>query len=66
MITSFWRYEIMFATVHVIGDNIRFCDGSGMLIRKAAYLSGSGFPHLPQGSASVDTQKIMFEPCIIV
>ena len=36
MIALFWRHEITFATVHVTYDDIRLCDGPGMLIRKTA------------------------------
>ena len=35
-LTSCWRHEITFATVHVTGDDISFCDGPGMLIPKTA------------------------------
>ena len=34
MITSFCGHEIAFATVHFTDDDVIFCGGSGMLIRK--------------------------------
>ena len=33
-ITSPWRYKFTFANVHVTDDDISFCDGPGLLIRK--------------------------------
>ena len=33
---SSWHQEIKFATVHVTGDDVSFCDRPGMLILKAA------------------------------
>ena len=33
-IASFWRHDITFVTVHVTDDDVRFCDGPGMLIFK--------------------------------
>ena len=33
-ITSCWRREITFATVHVTDDDVSFCDGPGMPIHK--------------------------------
>ena len=36
MIASFWRYKSTFATVHVTDDDIKFCEGHGMIIRKTA------------------------------
>ena len=36
MMASIWRHEITFATAHVTDDDIRFCDGPGMLICKIA------------------------------
>ena len=29
-------YEIMFATVHITGDDVSFCEGPGMLIHITA------------------------------
>ena len=34
MLPSFWRQEITFLTVHVTDDDVRYCDGPGMLICK--------------------------------
>ena len=33
-LTSCRRHEITFATVHVADDDVSFCDGPGILIRK--------------------------------
>ena len=33
IITSIWRHETTFATVHVIDDDVRFCDGPETLIK---------------------------------
>ena len=32
--TSLGSHKIMFATVHVTDDDVRFCDGPGMHMRK--------------------------------
>ena len=34
IITSRWRREIKFATVHAIYEYVRFCNGTGLLMRK--------------------------------
>ena len=36
IITSIWRHEITFATVHITDDDVKFCDGPGIFIHKTA------------------------------
>ena len=36
ILTSSWRHEITIASVHVTDDDVSFCDGPIMLIRKTA------------------------------
>ena len=34
MITSIWCHEIMFVNVHIIDNNVIFCDSPEMLVHK--------------------------------
>ena len=54
-LTSSWRHGITFATMHITDDDVSFCDGPGMLIRKTVkpYINSTWFALLIHGFVPV-------------